>query len=176
MSKLRFVFSAISAFTTLANNLSAETQGGEPSLESVRRSFQYGSLGIGPLPIPLPVFGVGHREQWQHSGLDLSAQVSTLVFATELKAKGLYHYYFAPNPKAQFYAGGGVNVSAIYLKGSGFEYSPFVAPELVFGKEYLNEAGGIRFFQTEVSWPTYSIPAHKACFFPLVIFTYGIGF
>jgi hypothetical protein len=146
-------------------------------------SFGYLDIGVGPLPLPLPSFGVGYRSQLQHHGYDLSLQVSTVVFVTQVKSNFLYHYYFKPNLNSQFYAGGGLGMSGLF----GHKIHNCIvcfSPELVVGKEYKNESGDRRFAQVQISWPTYSFKHFfdrnfsdcQVLYMPLVVFSYGIGF
>jgi hypothetical protein len=140
----------------------------------VRSSLSYGSIGVGPLPIPLPVFGIGHREQYGHHGFDVNVQATTVVSATLVKGKLFYNYYFNPNLKSQFYTGIGVGVGGIFCNG----FHPLASPEFVIGKQYKTDAGNTSFFQMEVSFPTFSrhnFPNHS-CKFPMVVFSYGLCF
>ena len=147
--------------------------------EPVQNSYGYMGIGVGPLPLPLPNFAVGFRQQQNHHGCDFSAQVATLVFVTEIKGSALYLYYFKPNLNSQFYAGGGVALSYLSAHGlDGNSGAALVAPEFVFGKEYLNESNDRRFVQVQIDWPTSDLshfPRHTTLM-PLVIFSYGIGF
>jgi hypothetical protein len=149
----------------------------------VRQQFGYGSLGLGPFPIPIPVFGVGYRTQSGHHGGDFSLQASTIVVTTQVKASLLYHYYFKPDYCSQFYLGGGVGPSIMF--GSG-DHAVLLSPELVFGKQYRNESDDLRFFQAQVSFPTFALShdhhhhhRNHHCHilkFPLVVLSYGIAF
>jgi hypothetical protein len=139
--------------------------------EPVRDSFGYMGIGIGPLPFLVPSFSVGYRTQNGHHGADVSAYVSTVVAITQLKTSALYHYYFKPNPCSQFYVGGGLGVSTL------FHRAVYFSPELAFGKQYINDAGDTRFFQAQISWPTFNTSRpHRPFYMPLVVFSYGIRF
>jgi hypothetical protein len=150
----------------------------EQPAEPVRHSMGYVDLGVGPLPIPLPSFGLGYRLQRGHHGFDASERVTTVVHFTEWKTSLLYHHYFHPNLKSQFYAGGGVGLSA--LSGRSFNHQSLrgtISPEFVFGKQYQNELGYNRFFQAQISWPTFRFGhMNKPFYMPLVVLSYGIGF
>jgi hypothetical protein len=147
--------------------------------EPVQNSYGYLGIGVGPLPFPIPNFQGGFRQQQGHHGWDFSAQVATIGCATDIKGNALYLYYFKPNLSSQFYAGGGMALS--YLWAHGFRGKPgsmFMAPEFVFGKEYLNESNDRRFVQVQIDWPAANLshfPRHST-FMPLVVFSYGIGF
>jgi hypothetical protein len=166
----------------------------EPNPPIVNQFTPYVTLGLGPVPIPLPLFGVGARQQWHHHGIDLSLQATTLIEFTPVKASALYNYYFKPNPASQFYLG--LGAGAGYVFGGWHGANWFASPELVLGKQYRNESKDTRFFQAQISFPTigwsdeydYKFNGHyheshrtgkkeaDVSWFPLVVFTYGIGF
>lgn len=162
----------ISVFLLLLGSLIAQ----EP-LDPTTQQFGYMSVGVGPLPVLLPAFAGGYRTQSGHHGADLSLQVSTVVAFTQVKANLLYHYYFKPNTTSEFYVGAGVGPS--YLFGRTKEHL-LISPEVVFGKQYQTDTKDPRFFQIQLSFPTFAFRAHDPqChifYFPLVIFSYGIGF
>ncbi len=189
-SKLIFTF-LIAAGTLIGQEPSTPPdQEYTPSLEesskTVKQGFGYFSAGLGPFPIPLPAFSGGFRAQSGHNGIDASLQVQTIVAMTELKANLLYHYYPKPSLSSQFYVGGGVG-SGLLLANSWFDSNNdfLISPELVFGKQYRNESHDLRFFQMQISFPTFKLAkSHKAnnfhvrstLWFPLTIISYGIGF
>lgn len=152
--------------------------------QEVNQDFGYISLGLGPFPVPVPTFTGGFRYQAGHHGFDTSLQVATLIELTQLKANLLYHYYPKPCLRSQAYYGVGVGPSVVFGRHdkTGF----LISPEFVFGKQYQNESDDIRFFQAQVSFPTFG---HAEAFgsrhhhgfrhltwFPLVIISYGWGF
>lgn len=147
----------------------------------LKQEYGYVSAGLGPFPLPLPAFAAGYRAQSGHNGFDVSCQVQTVVAVTQLKANLLYLHYFKPEYCSEFYVGGGVGPSVIF--GSDYWWHRrstafLLSPEFVFGKQYRNESSDLRFFQMQVSFPTISA-FHKSWHvteFPLVIFSYGIGF
>ncbi len=153
--------------------------------KKVEQQFGYASLGLGPFPLPLPAFGIGYRTQKNHHGFDLSLQAATVVAATELKVAALYHYYWKPCLLSQSYVG--IGAAPAVVLGGGCHLAA-ISPEFVMGKQYQNENGDRRFFQAEVSFPTFSLDRddcfslhhHKrkihSFFFPLVVLSYGIGF
>ena len=54
----------------------------EPVIEEkkeIAQNFGYMSLGLGPLPVPLPVFGLGYQAQVNRHGVDVSLQALTVV-------------------------------------------------------------------------------------------------
>lgn len=184
--KLITILLLISSASAFASDTRDETiKNPDPIKPVIEKSYGYLDIGVGPLPLPLPSFGIGYRNQLQHHGYDLSLQLSTIVFLTQVKSNFLYHYYFKPNLDSQFYVGGGVGMSGLFghhdkIKDCTLCFSP----ELVFGKEYKNESGDRRFAQVQISWPTYSLRHFSernfsdchVLYMPLVIFSYGIGF
>lgn len=144
-----------------------------PSMHGV-----YGELGLGPFPLPIPVFGVGLREQQGHHGFDISLKASTVVSCTHLKTSLLYHYYFKPCIVSQFYTGLGISSGVLF----GRRPQPLLSPEFVFGKQYMTKTGGIRFFQAQASFPTFAWNTKKhsdgssTLYMPLVVLSYGVIF
>lgn len=159
----------------------------EESSKTVQQKFGYFSAGLGPFPIPLPAFSAGFRAQSGHNGIDTSLQAQTIVFATGLKGNVLYLYYPKPNKLSQFYMGGGIGPGYVFIHGSRFHDNPgfLLSSEFVFGKQYRNETDDLRFFQLQVSFPTFEFYKHSMSwkfhtsgpvFFPFTIISYGIGF
>lgn len=142
--------------------------------EEVINSTNYFSIGVGPLPVLLPNFGLGHRYQNNHHGFDVSLSGTTIVIFSQVKASALYDYYFKPNLNSQFYMGAGLGMGGIFgNRDVCHEKCFFVSPEFVFGKQYKNEAKDTRFIQAEVSWPTIG---RGTLWMPLVVFSYGMCF
>lgn len=139
------------------------------------QQFGYVGIGVGPLPVPVPFFSTGYRIQTGHHGADMSLQVATIIALNQFKTNFLYHHYFKPHLSSEFYVGGGIGTS--YLWGSSY-HRGLLSPELVFGKQYRNESGDLRFFQLQTSFPTFSWGQHhnRLCYYPLVTISYGIGF
>lgn len=139
----------------------------------------YGELGLGPFPLPVPVFGLGYREQIGHHGWDLSLKVSTVVCATHLKGSLIHHYYFKPDLRSQFYVGAGASMGALFGHHD-WDSTALASPEFVFGKQYLTQTGGLRFFQAQASFPTltFNRKHHKSepFWMPLVVLSYGVLF
>lgn len=144
--------------------------------EQLEQQFGYFSLGVGPLPIPLPVFALGYRTQIGHHGFDGSFQVTTVIEATQLKTNLLYHYYFKPSVVSQFYVGGGVGPSLLIQNYRHDRCKFLISPEFVLGQQYLNKSKDIRFMQAQISFPTVYVPKGKVFYGPLVVLSYGFGF
>ena len=149
----------------------------EQKATDVTQGYGFFSLGLGPMPIPLPAFGIGYRAQQGHFGSELSLQATTLVYAAQLKGNFLLHYYPKPNFASQFYVGTGISPSAVFGNGkSAFA----ISPELVLGQQYRNASSDPRFIQAQISFPTLAIAGHKHRAYllgmPLVVLSYGIGF
>lgn len=153
---------------------------------NVTNSIGYFSIGVGPLPLLLPNFGLGYRFQRNHQGADISLQVATIVTITQVKANLIYDYYFKPNLNSQFYLGLGVGVSGLFENKRHWKKSTACfSPELVFGKQYQNETKDLRFTQIQISFPTFNIRKfperkfsrkHDTFYMPLVVLSYGICF
>lgn len=146
---------------------------------NVKGSFGYADIGIGPLPLLVPTFGLGCRTQYNHHGWDLSLHAASVVVLTEIKGSLLHHYYFNPCFESQFYSGLGIGFGALFSKHD--DTLTFLSPEFAFGKEYTTDTGGLRFFQVQVSFPTFYSNkghhfSHHPFYMPLVVFSYGIGF
>ncbi len=145
--------------------------------EKVRSSYGYIGLGLGPAPFPLPIFSGGWRMQSGHNGLDLSLDLMTLGSITGVQENIAYLHYFKPNLASQFYVGGGIGIAEVFFS----RHRPLVytAPQFIFGKQYTNEAGDRRFFQTKIEWPTVPLTSSSGRHigkYPLVTFSYGICF
>lgn len=173
--KKKLLLLPLLAFSSLFANDSSTPK----APESVEQQYGFVSAGLGPFPIPLPMFTGGYRVQSGHHGAEASVQVATIVEATTVKTNLLYMHYFKPNPASQFYAGAGVAPGVIFGRGYGFyEDLFFVGPQFVVGKQYRNETSDLRFFQMEVGYPTAAFCDHrtKVLNFPLVTLSYGWGF
>ncbi|MBM3198165.1 MAG: hypothetical protein FJZ58_02775 [Chlamydiae bacterium] len=172
----KYVFASLLALSSglFAEQSDTQTEGSVLP-PRVNNAFMHVDLGLGPCPVPLPSFALGHRNQWNHHGLDVSLSVTTVVAATQLKFTPMYLYYFTPNLQSEFYMGFGLGTS-VAMAGQTFLA---LSPEFVMGKEYRTEAGSRRFFQTSISFPTFAFGGGNdegVLYFPLVVFSYGICF
>lgn len=147
--------------------------------KSVSGQNGYVTLGLGPFPIPMPIFGIGGRFQSNHHGVDFSLQfVSFGSEFTLLKENLDYLYYFKPKIASQFYMGFGLSATEIISRRG--KCNSYLSPQVLIGKQYTNTDGDIRFFQAQIeplfldlnkvhkkqSWGT----------FPAVVISYGICF
>ena len=169
---------------TAMGSLSAQDETPEAP-QKVKDYFGYVDLGVGPAPVPLPIFGFGHRAQNGTFGFDMNMRVSTFVNLTQVKGNLLFLHYFKPDAAKQFYFGAGPGVSGIFTDFKHLDKTVLtVSPEFVFGKEYKADTGAKRFFQAQISWPTYAtdrVQGHKLdsdhlIKYPLVTLHYGWGF
>lgn len=155
--------------------------------QPIKNTFGYVDLGVGPAPLPLPIFGLGIRTQRNANGFDANLQTSTVVYATQVKLNLLYLRYLKPDLDKQFYFGIGPGVSAIIRDTDRIIDKSIitVSPELVFGKQYRSDTKATRFFQTQISFPTYhsaekirdnGFNKKHIIWFPVVTFNYGWGF
>jgi hypothetical protein len=151
---------------------------------TINKHTGYFDIGVGPLPCLAPSFGMGYRYQHNHHGLDMNVRAITamgLYDATVAQANLLYDYYFKPSLKSQFYLGAGVGCA--YLFGDAishhhwndYRHRLLLSPEIVLGKNYVNEAGDERFFQAQIDIPTFKITRwNKPLYAPIVLLTYGL--
>jgi len=120
----------------------------EKEAAPVEASYGYVSLGLGPFPELMPIFGVGGRYQKGHHGFDGSIQFGTLGrHFTAAKENFNYLYYFNPNLASQFYVGGGIAFTETW---SHSHFDVFFSPQAVVGKQYTNKNGGVRYFQVQI--------------------------
>lgn len=149
----------------------------DPPTPITRNTIGYVSLGLGPCPAPIPNFSVGFRKQKDRHGMDLSLSAASIIQITEVKASALYLHYFKPHLPSQFYIGCGAGVGGLFFKEKDTFFKspcPFISPEFAFGKQYLTDTNALRFFQMQLSFPTFG--SHYTLYFPLVILSYGIAF
>jgi hypothetical protein len=164
MNRLLFGFVVLS--TWLCADLS-------PSSRSSKKIEGYTSLGVGPLEMLVPFFGVGARMQQGYFGWDLSAQVGTQFKITFCKANAVGLYIPKPDRLSQFYVGLGAGLSETFVSSV---HHCLVSPQLVFGKEYTNETCDRRFFQAQIDWPFFGV-GHKPLYHqPAVVLSYGLLF
>jgi hypothetical protein len=143
-------------------------------------SYGYVSLGLGPFPIPFPLFGVGGRYQNGHHGFDGSIQFISFGRGFTLVKENLnYLYYFKPNLASQFYVGGGVGITEFLSDG---HLQAFLSPQVIVGKQYTNKDGGVRYFQAQID-PVFlnlnKVYKKGRCSvgtYPAVVLSYGICF
>lgn len=150
-----------------------------PQDPKVKDHYFYGSFNLGPVPFPIPGFGVGYRTQHDHFGLDTHLQLTTIGYGSQLKYQAMGLYYFKPKKTSQFYTGLGASSSILFLKANLKKNIWIASPEWSFGKAYLNENQERRYLELQVSFPTFGLAEYKdkkAWYFPLCVFSYGIGF
>ncbi len=150
--------------------------------KKVTDQFVYLDLGLGPVPIIIPQFGMGYRLQSGSSGLNVGIRGSSIVEASEVKLNTNYLYYIHPNREKQNYIGVGLSSGLLFLKKNFRDQHGFWGTNLLIGKEYISDTGGKRFFEADITWPIYGtrrgkeITDGKMFWFPCVIFSYGWGF
>jgi hypothetical protein len=177
MKRLLTIFALL-----LSAHLMAQETLEQTKTSANRESNTYASIGVGPLPILLPVFGIGHRESWNHHGFDTSLQVATIVSITALRYNLLYSYIVHPNPEGQTYLNLGAAVGTIFHHGLS---SIFTSPEFIVGREWTNSSKEKRFCQVEISFPNFSwhykhhpneFKNHNLHYFPIATLSYGFMF
>lgn len=120
---------------------------------SVDQATPYLSVGAGPLPVPLPSFGIGYRTQHNYLGLDLSAKVQPLLIFTIISERAVATYYPNPSADAQIYLGAGVGLHATFdhiWSGTKFDGLAF-SPEFTVGRQYKSKDGHNRTVSADVS-------------------------
>lgn len=165
----------IAIFLLLTSALAAHEFLSPPATSTnVEEHFPYLSLGVGPMPLPLPNFSAGYRYQSNYFGFDGSLQSTPLFFddMNYLKASFLGHYYPKPNPHSQLYVGAGISHGILLHT----YHSLTISPEIVIGQEYINSSDNRRFLQAQISYPTLCVYRDKTINFPLVLISYGFGF
>jgi hypothetical protein len=164
------------ATTTAFADMATPKEQSSPIAADVKSQYAYLSLGLGPFPLPMPLFGVGGRFQNNHHGADISLQgISFGRNFTALRENVDYLYYFKPKPASQFYVGGGLSVTAVISKHG--KWSASLSPQLLFGKQYTNTDGDVRFFQAQIDPVFLNLnKKHSWGTFPIVVISYGICF
>ncbi len=185
MKRLLMIFGLLTSFVLSAEEVATVSQ---TEKNCVRSSNVYTSIGVGPLPILLPVFGVGYRASWNHHGFDTSAQVATIGKVTGLRWNLLYSFIVHPNPQGQTYVDLGAAAGTVFHHGLA---GVFASPELVVGRQWMNKSGEKRFCQAEINFPSFTWKHdHKelcfggkhhferkdVSFFPIVTVSYGFLF
>lgn len=171
----------------LATTLAASAFAEEPNTAPVKQDMGYVGIGVGPLPISLPVFSGGYRFQSGHFGADFPLQVSSIgALATFVKASAIAHFYPKPNSSSQTYLGFGVSPGVIFsneedlLRSIGWKMhnkwsaAATFSPEIVIGHQYRTDGGELRFLQAQISVPTVTKGGTLGA--PLMVVSYGFGF
>ncbi|GAB5411375.1 MAG: hypothetical protein ChlgKO_04890 [Chlamydiales bacterium] len=170
--------------------------------EFAKDSFLYGSLGVLAPSYLQPVFGLGLRGQSGHSGFDTAVEgIYISKDAYQLSLSLDYLFYNKPCLKHQFYFGLGLQASLTYNKfyykhkypDSEVSFSteceivtPSLHPEFIFGKQYISDTGGRRFFEVKIHPVTITErnallmnlrdPQLEYTFQPSLEVRYGVGF
>lgn len=156
-----------------SNEIRLQEEAAETTIHS---SYTYASIGIGPLPIPLFTFGLGHRSIiGGNKAIDFGLNLATLIQINSIRGYFNVLKYVKQTPTSQGYIGLGASLGGIFGLARFSDYA-YVAPNIIFGKEFLNSDGGKRFFQVEVMYPLISIRNLRAVNFPLFTLKYGIAF
>ncbi|HEX2580013.1 MAG TPA: hypothetical protein VHK67_06410 [Rhabdochlamydiaceae bacterium] len=152
----------------------------EKEAAPVEASYGYVSLGVGPLPELMPIFGIGGRYQRGHHGFDGSIQFGTLGRSFTVAKENLnYLYYFNPNLNSQFYVGGGIAFTEMWSCG---HMDVLLSPQAVVGKQYTNKNGGVRYLQVQIDPVFLSLKrafkdGHlRGSAVPAVVLSYGLCF
>lgn len=153
----------------------------------IHSSFVYMDVGVTLPVVPVPSIGLGYRFQEGHTGGDFSLHSASVGALSQVKGAVLYHYYFNPNNDSQFYLGSGLGISWVSYHIFGANTDFCLSPELACGKQFKTDSGTTRFWQFQISVPTYSLQhsdfftGGKLCqgrwfLLPIVAFYYGFCF
>jgi len=146
--------------------------------EPVTSQLGYFSIGAGPLPLPMPLFGIGGRFQHGHCGADISLQAVTFGSGfTFLKENIDYLHYFKPKLASQFYVGCGGSFTELISHG---HCDVLFSPQFLVGKQYTNKDGDVRFIQAQIEPMSVHLnrlhKKHSWGAFPAVVISYGMCF
>jgi hypothetical protein len=143
-------------------------------------SYGYVSLGLGPFPLPMPLFGIGGRYQNGHHGFDGSIQFISFGRSFTITKENLdYLYYFKPNLASQVYVGGGIGITEVWSRG---HMQALLSPQVIVGKQYTTKEGSVRYFQAQIDPvfldlnKVYKKGRSSVGTFPAVVLSYGICF
>lgn len=170
--------------------------------EFAKDSFLYGSLGVLAPSYLQPIFGLGLRGQSGHNGFD--TVLEGIYYSKDSYKLSLsldYLYYNKPCLKHQFYFGIGLQAlmsyGKTYYKYESFDsessftledefIAPSLHPEIIFGKQYISNTGGRRFFEIKIHpitivdrYAAFICPRYihlKYFFDPSLEIRYGVGF
>ncbi len=146
----------------------------EVETPNIHSSNTYITTGIGPLPLPFPLIGVGRRNVVSdRMAIDFGVSGSTLIHVHMAKAHLNSLWYMKQTPVSQWYAGVGASVGAIAWDHS---VKGYFAPNFVVGKEFFNSNCQKRFFQVETMYPMVSMHHTKVVNFPFISLKYGFAF
>lgn len=131
----------------------------------------------------LPTVGLGIRVQKDYCGLDLSANLGTLVFVNYASLKSLCLFYPYPASRDQIYFGVGPGIGYqlnSIPKGIALHMAScrrgFLTVEGLIGYEFRHSDYYKTFMQIELFQPIISLNKHHRHYKPGIAFTAGIGF
>lgn len=172
----------VSLFSNEATNFQVKEFFAEENHEQIIHSFKYTDIGIGPIPLPMPSIGWGKRIQKEKKGLDFNVRIASIFLISQVKGNLLFLHYPKPNLSEQFYIGAGIGAGIVYSLFEDKAY-PIISPEFVLGKQIqkfsrsnTEHKSKTRFFQCQISVPTYAPSQGDLIYFPLISFQYGFGF
>lgn len=143
----------------------------EPHIDS---SYTYWGVGLGPAPFPAVNLSLGRRVAFGDLlGVDLGVNLASIFVANSVRGYVNGLCYLNEKPNAHYIGLGG---TAGWMFGTGQKNAGFVAPNFLFGKEFLTCSGNKQFLQLETMYPMYLFGQRIAVPFPLVTLKYGIAF
>lgn len=133
----------------------------------------------------LPNFGLGARFQRGYYGLDLSANLGSVVFTNYASLKGVFLFLPRPEKRHQLYfgigSGVGYHLTSVPMGGpfgsATTEYGT-IPLEGILGYEFRHARRFKTFIQIELSQPTFVFGGHPyhSCYKPGVALNGGVGF
>lgn len=148
------------------------------SVSDLRSSYKYYGAGLGPLPVPALTQSIGVRKMLNEGNfaIDSGFTLATLVRFNAIRGYLNGLLYAKPEPSSQYYIGLGGSFGA-FIGIDRFIDGVFLAPNLLAGKEFINNEGEKRFFQVEALYPVHEmIYKSTFTFMPLLTLKYGMAF
>ena len=147
--------------------------------EEKRNSLYYFKLGVATPPgmsnyvSDLPNICIGARFQKNYYGVDLSANITSIVVINYFSLKSVFLLYPLPEKKHQLYLGLG--------PGAGYEVDIFreygsLNLEGVLGYEFRHHRHFKTFVQFEISQPVFSGSPYNSKYVPGIALSIGAGF
>ncbi len=173
----------------------------EKTSNFAKDSFLYGSLGVLAPSYLQPVLGLGFRGQSGHNGFNTIFEGTFFSKDSYKLSLSLDYLYFnKPCLQHQFYFGLGLQASICYWTNyykthnySSYDlndyrwikissYANNILPELIFGKQYVSNTGGRRFFEVKILPFADLLSVYSGRYYfisrlsPSVVLRYGVAF
>lgn len=153
MKKLLLLILSFTHFISHSSQDSRHSQANDNVIES----FFYGGVGAyNAILLPLPSFGLGYRFQYNHVGLDLSVDGTSLLICNFLRLSPAILFYPKPDNASQMYTGfacGCLYINHADVYRGGWNNNFFCLPELVVGYQYKRNSGKNNFIELRLGAP-----------------------